>query len=147
MLLELVAIYVRDLDRLKEEIKTFNQEENLWQVTGQVKNSAGNLSLHLVGNLKTYIGKNLGSYAYVRDREAEFHLKNVPREQLIQQVEETKAIVLASLQKLDSSRLADIYPEETLGYTMTTGFFLIHLAAHLSYHLGQINYLRRILEN
>ncbi len=146
MIADLIAIYDRDINRLKNEIEAFQHEENLWQITGQVKNPAGNLGLHLVGNLKTYIGMHLGNFAYVRDREAEFNLKNVPQQQLLRQIEETRQVVIAALQKLDSSQLTDTYPEETLGYKMTVGFFLIHLAAHLSYHLGQINYLRRILE-
>jgi uncharacterized damage-inducible protein DinB len=146
MVADFISIYDRDLNRLKNEIQAFQHEENLWRLTGQVKNTAGNLGLHLVGNLKTYIGKNLGNFAYVRDREAEFNLKNVPQEQLTKQIEETRQVVVAALQKLNNDQLAETYPEETLGYSMTTGFFLIHLAAHLSYHLGQINYLRRILE-
>lgn len=143
---ELVTIYDRDLNRLKNEIQTFTHETNLWKTTGAVKNPAGNLCLHLVGNLKTYIGKNMGDYGYIRDREAEFNLKNVPQSQLIQQIVETKQVVIGALQKLDDSQLQNTYPEETLGFKMTIGFFLIHLTAHLSYHLGQINYLRRILE-
>ena len=146
MIADLMAIYDRDITRLKYEIQAFRHEENLWRIAGQVKNTVGNLSLHLVGNLKTYIGKNLGNYDYARDREAEFYLKNVPQEQLLRQIEETQQVVVATLQKLNNNQLADTYPEETLGYKMTPGFFLIHLAAHLSYHLGQINYLRRILE-
>ncbi|PSR55527.1 DinB superfamily protein [Adhaeribacter arboris] len=146
MISELLAIYERDINRLKTEIESFREEENLWKLAGQVKNTAGNLGLHLVGNLKTYIGKNLGDFDYVRNREAEFNLKNVPKVHLLQQIDETKQVVRAALQKLEKSQLEEIYPEETLGYPMTTGFFLIHLAAHLSYHLGQINYLRRIVE-
>ncbi|QMU31198.1 DinB family protein [Adhaeribacter radiodurans] len=146
MVSELITIYERDINRLKIEIESFQTEENLWKITGQVKNTAGNLGLHLVGNLKTYIGKNLGGYDYTRDREAEFNLKNVPKEQLLQQIDETKQVVVLALQQLEKTQLEEIYLEETLGYPMTTGFFLIHLAAHLSYHLGQINYLRRILE-
>ncbi|QNF32888.1 DinB family protein [Adhaeribacter swui] len=146
MIADFIAIYDRDFNRLKNEIQAFTHEENLWRITGQVKNTAGNLALHLVGNLKTYIGKNLGNFTYVRDREVEFYLKNVPQAQLIEQIQETKQVVVAALQNLDNAQLSATYPEETLGYPMTTNFFLIHLAAHLSYHLGQINYLRRILE-
>ncbi|MDQ4141718.1 MAG: DinB family protein [Bacteroidota bacterium] len=146
MITELITIYERDLNRLKNEIESFQVDENLWKITGQVKNTAGNLCLHLAGNLKTYIGKNLGNFDYTRNREAEFNLKNVPKAQLLQQIDETKQVVISALQKLEKGQLEETYAEEVLGYKMTTGFFLIHLAAHLSYHLGQINYLRRIVE-
>src|SRR5687767_12999735 len=141
---EFIKIYSRDLDRLTEEIKAFKNETNIWKTTGDVKNSAGNLCLHLIGNLKTYIGKNIGNYDFIRDRDSEFNLKDVPRERLLEQIEETKEIVLKSLNQMNIENLEEPYKENVLGYTMSNGFFLIHLVAHLSYHLGQINYLRRI---
>ncbi|KAA3438289.1 DinB family protein [Rufibacter hautae] len=143
---ELIKLYIRDLDRFKSEIEAFQVESNLWVTKGEVKNSAGNLSLHLVGNLKTYIGKNLGNYPYVRNREAEFSLKDVPAQELVKQMEETKEVVLQSFHHLREEQLEEPHKEEVLGYAMTNQYFLIHLLAHLSYHLGQINYLRRVLE-
>jgi uncharacterized damage-inducible protein DinB len=146
MVEELYTLYKRDLQRLHKEISLFSQEEHLWQTTGQVPNSAGNLALHLVGNLSTYIGKNIGQRVYVRDREAEFTSKNIHKQILLHQIETTQDIVLTTLQQMQVVELEKQYPENVLGFEMTTGFFLIHLLAHLSYHLGQINYLRRILE-
>lgn len=146
MIAELRALYDRDLGRLHHEIAAFRQEEHLWQTVGHVPNPAGNLGLHLVGNLSTYIGHTLGQRPYVRDRPAEFAARNVPQQDLLRQITHTREVVLASLQALEGKDLDAIYPEEVLGYKMTTGFFLVHLLAHLSYHLGQINYLRRILE-
>lgn len=146
MIQELTKIYERDIERLKNEIQLFNHEDNLWRITGNIKNSAGNLCLHLVGNLNTYIGKNIGNTGYVRNREAEFSLKNIPKSDLVHQVDETKKIVTSSLTKINNIQLDETYTENVFGYEMTNGFFLVHLAAHLSYHLGQINYIRRILE-
>ncbi len=146
MIAELTALYDRDLQRLHHEIAAFQREANLWETRGHVPNPAGNLSLHLVGNLSTYIGDTIGRQPYVRDRPAEFAARNVPKEELLRQIAHTKAVVLTSLQALPARDLDLPYPEEVLGYEMTTGFFLVHLLAHLSYHLGQINYLRRILE-
>ncbi len=142
----LIKIYDHDLDRLKKEIGLFNDENNLWRTTGNVKNSAGNLCLHLVGNLNTYIGKNIGHSGYVRNRDAEFNLKNVPKEKLEQQVTEIKEIVLSTFKKMTEGELRQNHVENIFGYEMTNEFFLVHLASHLSYHLGQINYIRRILE-
>jgi uncharacterized damage-inducible protein DinB len=136
----------RDLDRLVEEIRAFKQEEHLWKVAGRISNSAGNLSLHLVGNLNTYIGAILGASGYVRDREAEFSQKNIPKADLLFKIQEVKATVSNTLENLTEEQLRLPYPQQVLGYEMTTAFFLIHVSGHLNYHLGQINYLRRMLE-
>ena len=141
-----IKIYDRDLDRLKKEIELFNDENNLWRITGNVKNAAGNLCLHLVGNLNTYIGKNMGHSGYVRDRDAEFNLKDLPKKNLVQQVAETKELVLSTLKNMTEDDLKQNHVEKIFDYEMTNEFFLLHLASHLSYHLGQINYIRRILE-
>ncbi|QHT68467.1 DinB family protein [Rhodocytophaga rosea] len=146
MIEELQKLYDRDIERLRKEIEAFTREEHLWQIRGQIINPAGNLALHLVGNLSTYIGKNLGQQLYVRNREAEFSSKNIPKQTLLEQISTVKAIVHSTLQTIKPEDLHQTYPENVLGYEMTTGFFLIHLLAHLSYHLGQINYIRRILE-
>lgn len=146
MTTELKAIFSRDLDKLVQEIQAFQHEENLWKTVGQISNSAGNLCLHLVGNLNTYIGDNLGKTGYVRDRESEFNQKGIPKAELLQQINEVKTIVTHTFERLPDQQLQELYPQQVLGYEMTTGFFLIHLQGHLSYHLGQINYLRRMLE-
>jgi uncharacterized damage-inducible protein DinB len=146
MLDELVTLFDRDLDRLLQELKLFRDEAHLWQTTGTIKNAAGNLCLHLVGNLNNYIGKNLGNLPYTRDRDAEFSRRGVPKQTLIEMVEETKQRVHASLTAMPTKQLDDTYVENVMGYEMTTRYFLMHLVAHLSYHLGQINYIRRALE-
>lgn len=146
MINELIKIYDRDIQRLRKEIELFNEDSNLWRTVGHVKNPAGNLCLHLVGNLNTYIGKNLGYTNYVRDRDAEFNSRNVSKQELLDKVEETREGVISTMKKLNNEDVDKKYVEDVFGYEMTNGFFLIHLAAHLSYHLGQINYIRRILE-
>jgi hypothetical protein len=146
MVQELSTLFIRDLQKLQDEIEAFQEESNLWVITGQVKNASGNLCLHLVGNLNTYLGKNLGNSGYVRDRPAEFSRKAVPKSEILNLVKETSTMVQTVLSNLQSNDLLKRYPEDVLGYEMTTGYFLIHLYGHLSYHLGQINYLRRILE-
>lgn len=147
MLKDLNTIFSRDLDKLRLEIESFKKEENIWSIKGNIINSSGNLCLHLLGNLNTYIGKNLGGTNYIRDREAEFNTKNVSKQQLVSDIIALKMVIQESFSMLREEDLDHLYPENTLGYEMTTRFFLIHLVAHFSYHLGQINYLRRILEN
>lgn len=146
MLQDLTTILIRDLEKLYHEMDAFKDEANIWKTTGSITNSAGNLCLHLCGNLNTYIGATLGNSGYVRNRPAEFSRKDVAKAELLQEVEKTRNIVARTLQQLHDKDLEKVYPEPVLGNPMTTGFFLVHLTAHLSYHLGQANYLRRVLE-
>lgn len=146
MLDELVSLFDRDLDRLLQELNLFRDESHLWETTGTIKNTAGNLCLHLVGNLNNFIGKNLGNVSYTRDRDAEFSMRGVPKQTLIEMVEATKQTVHTSLTAMKKEQLDETYVENVLGYETTTRYFLLHLVAHLSYHLGQINYIRRALE-
>lgn len=142
----LKSLYTRDLNKLKTEIEAYQNEKSIWKIDNNISNSAGNLCLHLVGNLSHFVGTILGNSGYVRNRELEFSLKDIPRTELIQQIEDTIEIVNSSLDKLAEPALGREYPLEALGYKMTTEYFLIHLIAHLNYHLGQINYHRRLLD-
>ena len=135
----------RDLNKLEVEINLYKTEEAIWVTDKEIKNSAGNLCLHLCGNLQHFIGAILGKTGYVRNREYEFAAKGVSRAELINQIHQTKAAVKSTLQVLDPAILNKEYEIQVLGYPMTTMYFLIHLTAHLEYHLGQINYHRRLL--
>ncbi|MBC6367829.1 DUF1572 family protein [Algoriphagus sp. AK58] len=143
---ELNFLFQRDLNKLKEELNAYQEERNLWSVDKNIANSAGNLTMHLVGNLKQYIGLDLGGFPYVRNREREFGAKGEPREGLLLELEEVKKIVEQSLLQLHPDRLGDMSLHSFFGYPMTIGFFLIHLYGHFNYHLGQINYHRRMLD-
>jgi Protein of unknown function (DUF1572) len=139
----LLALFKRDLERLIAELEAYTDESDLWKLAGEIKNSPGNLVLHLHGNLNHYVGKILGNLEFARDREAEFSRSDVPRAELIQMVRATSAMletVLPSLEDLEKP-----YPLEVLGYPMTTGYFSIHLYGHLNWHLGQVNYHRRLV--
>ncbi|MBK1894707.1 DinB family protein [Chryseobacterium paridis] len=142
----LKSLYTRDLSKLKTEIEAYQNEESIWKIDGNILNSSGNLCLHLVGNLSHFIGAILGNSGYIRNRELEFSLKDIPRAELIIQIENTIKIVNSSLDKLTQVDLEKEYPIEPLGYKMSTEYFLIHLIAHLDYHLGQINYHRRLMD-
>ncbi len=141
----LIQLYTRDLDKLKEEISLYPNEGDLWRVEGEIANSAGNLCLHLAGNLRHFFGTVLGGTDYVRDRDAEFASKFVPRATLLAEVDAAAREVKAVLEKITDEDLHKNYPIEVFGHPMTTEFFLVHLATHLNYHLGQINYHRRML--
>jgi uncharacterized damage-inducible protein DinB len=123
----------------------YNNEALLWKTEKNISNAAGNLCLHLIGNLNTYIGKVLGNTNYVRNRELEFSLKNIPASQLLAQIESTIEVVNNTLDKLSDEALQYEYPILVFETKTSTAYLLLHLATHLNYHLGQINYHRRLL--
>ena len=112
-----------------------------------IANSAGNLCLHVVGNLNTYIGAELGKTGYVRQRELEFSLKDIPKAELLSKIDETIRVVEKALNDLTDEQLSEEYPVLVFAEKTSTQYLLIHLATHLTYHLGQINYHRRLLDS
>lgn len=146
MIPTLKTMFRRDLDKLRQEIAAYKSEQRLWYTEKGIANGGGNLCLHLVGNLNAYIGAEIGKTGYVRNRPEEFSLKNIPRAELLKMIEETAAVVDVSLDKLAETDLDREYPLLIFEQKTTTGYFLVHLATHLAYHLGQINYHRRLLD-
>ena len=140
---DFAALFGRELDRLEGEIAQYSNESKLWAVSGNQKNSAGNLALHVCGNLMHYIAEGLGNSGYIRDRGAEFS-ERVTRVGLIERVRACKMTVTAVLETLDDSILYETYPAkapERMGRTCSRAF-LLHLIWHLGWHLGQIYYHR-----
>jgi uncharacterized damage-inducible protein DinB len=147
MLLEtLKDLITRDLNKLKSEIENYTREENIWMVDKHIANSAGNLCLHLIGNLNTYIGKELGGTNYIRNRDLEFSLKNIPRSELVNKISGAIEMVEQVLTSLNEVELSKEYPILVLDTKTSTEYLLVHLATHLAYHLGQVNYHRRFLD-
>lgn len=143
----LKSLFTRDLNKLKAEIEQYQNESAIWLIDKAILNSAGNLCLHLVGNLNTFVGGELGKTGYIRDRPLEFSQKNVPRAELIRMVEATITVVNDTLDQLSDADMERDYPQiKVVEGGSAIGFMLIHLSTHLSYHLGQINYHRRLLD-
>jgi hypothetical protein len=142
---ELAALFRRDLTRLVQELQAFPDERTLWECAPGVSNSAGNLSLHLEGNLREYIGRQLGGVAYLRQRGAEFAGTDLPAKVLWERIEAARELVVRVISVLSVAQLETVYPEDVLGVPLTVQQFLISLHGHLNYHLGQIDYLRRFL--
>jgi hypothetical protein len=142
---ELADLFRRDLTRLTQELELFPGDAYAWKTLPGVKNSAGNLTLHLEGNLRHYIGNHLAGIAYQRDREWEFSTHGMPVSGLIARVEPLKTLIPGILAGLPDAKLEELFPEPTWGERRITRLFLIHLYGHLNLHLGQISYLRRIL--
>ena len=147
MLIEtLRSIFNRDLLRLKTEIDLYKDESKIWLVEENIANSAGNLCLHLIGNLSTYIGAEFGKTNYVRNRELEFSLKNISKKELIEKIESTILVIDMSLQNITVEELKNENEILVFDKKATLEFLLVHLTTHLTYHLGQINYHRRLLD-
>ncbi|WP_293918118.1 MULTISPECIES: DUF1572 family protein [unclassified Sphingobacterium] len=143
----LQTLFERDLQKLRIEILLYKHEENLWIIDKGIANSTGNLCLHLIGNLNTYIGAEIGKTGYIRHRELEFSLRDIPRTELIRHLDDTIKIVHDALNTLSESDLHSEYPIVVFEQKTSVMYFLVHLTTHLTYHLGQINYHRRLLDD
>ena len=141
----LITLFNRDLNRLYKEIEAYTNEATIWQKAEGIINPAGNLCLHLVGNLNEYIGRQIGRIPYQRNRPLEFSATGISQKELLNMILNTQEVVEMALTSMKNEALSDKYPENVLGYDMTIGYFLVHLNGHLNWHLGQINYHRRMI--
>lgn len=142
----LKTLFNRDLTKLKSEIELYENENKIWFVEKGITNSAGNLTLHLIGNLNTYIGAEIGKTNYIRNRALEFSQKDISKKELLKSIEETIIMIENALDKVTEEDLKKEYPVLVFDKKTSTEYFLIHLSTHLAYHLGQINYHRRMIE-
>ncbi|HCY77010.1 MAG TPA: DinB superfamily protein [Ignavibacteriales bacterium] len=143
----IIEILIRDLNKLKDEISLYKDETSLWIIKNEINNSAGNLCLHLIGNLNHFIGALLGNTGYVRNRENEFSAKNILRTELYMEIDRTNDVISNSLLNLSKEDFEKDFPSEKHGKIVKTDYMLLHLITHFNYHLGQINYHRRLINN
>ena len=142
---DIQLIIIRELNTFKNEIENFPDDITVWQTVPGISNSAGNLTLHICGNLKHYLGNVLGNIKYVRNRDREFSTKGGTRTGLVNEINETSDVVKRVLSNLSEDKINSIYPERVGGVELPTIRFLIHLCGHLALHLGQAGYLRRMI--
>ena len=138
-------VITRELKALRREIESYPNEADLWEIPAGIANPGGNLALHLAGNLQYFVGNVLGKNGYVRNRDAEFASRDVPRAELLREIDHAIAAVETGMSTISEADLAKPYPEKVGGVSSTTGAFLAHFATHLAYHLGQVDYHRRIM--
>lgn len=141
----LKVLYEKDLGRLSKEINAYQNEKYFWILEGTINNTGGNLCLHICGNLQHFFGSIIGKSSYVRNRDDEFNLKNIPKSELLSEIEKAREAVILGFDNLDESLLDQTFPVNVFDYDMTYSYFITSLYAHLSFHMGQINYHRRIL--
>jgi hypothetical protein len=134
---ELAALYRRDLPRLVQQLEAID-DQHLWLVVPGVANSAGNLMLHLNGNLREFVGRQIGGVDYARDRPREFAARDVPRAELVADLTGLAALIPGVLEQLTVERWDDMFPEQVLpGGPITNRQFVIHLYGHRNYHRGR----------
>jgi len=143
----LLQLFRRDLQKLKKEIEAYQDEAAIWAVDKNIANSAGNLCLHLVGNLNTYIGVGLAGTDYKRERDLEFSLKHIPVQELVKKIDDTILVVEQGLERLNDDLLQQDFPIVIWDKPTGMVYTLVHLTTHLNYHLGQINYHRRLFDH
>jgi uncharacterized damage-inducible protein DinB len=141
---ELAVLFERDLTRLIQELRAFPDTASIWKTAPGVANAAGTLALHLEGGLRHFIGWRLGRIEYKRDRPLEFTARDVERDEIIARLEAVKASIPKVIAALTDAQLDAIDPDNGADKPMTTRQWLIHLYGHLNYHLGQVDYLRRV---
>jgi uncharacterized damage-inducible protein DinB len=139
------SVLDRDLAALRREVEAYPDEADLWRLLPGIANSAGTLALHLAGNLQHFIGRHLGETSYVRDRPAEFARRNVPRAELLREIEAARTAVRMGMSRLTAEQLTGEYPEMIGKVRVTTGEYLVHLTTHFTFHLGQLDYHRRVV--
>jgi hypothetical protein len=142
----LKSLFIQDLKSLRKEIESYQDESKIWHVEKGIANSSGNLCLHLIGNLNTYIGAEYGKTGYIRHRDLEFSLKNIPRTELLEKIDQTILVIEKALDAVTDEQLQGEYPILVFAEKKSTEYLLVHLTNHLTYHLGQINYHRRLLD-
>lgn len=148
MLVQIInQLLIRDLGKLRNEIEQYRNESKIWFIEKSIANSAGNLCLHLVGNLNTYIGTVFGKTDYVRNRDLEFSQKDAPKLTLLKMIDDTIVVVQQSLENVNDLQLEEEFPLLIWQEKTNTAYVLMHLTTHLTYHLGQVNYHRRLLDN
>jgi hypothetical protein len=142
----LANFYESDIRKLIEEVNLFQNEDDLWKTQGTIKNSSGNLVLHLIGGLNHYVGATLAHTGYIRNRDLEFTQKNVKREDLIKMLEALIPLITGTLNAMTPETMEAPFPIMFDNANNSHTYVLVRLLAHLDYHLGQVNYLRRMME-
>lgn len=142
---DVAALLDRELRTLRREVEAYSDERQLWQEVPGMPNTGGTLALHLAGNLQHYVGARWAGTGYVRDRDAEFARRDVPRAEIVAEIERARTAVAAGLANVDDAVLASEYPEIITNARLRAGEYIVHLALHFAYHLGQLDMHRRVV--
>jgi hypothetical protein len=142
---DLASFFKRDLTKMVEQIRAFPTDDSLWMTPPGITNPAGTLALHIDGNLREYVGRQLGGLSYTRDRPLEFSARGVSKNEVLARLSELCELIPGIVARLSDAQIEAVYPEKVLDSQMSTGEFLVHLYGHLNWHRGQLDYVRRLV--
>lgn len=138
-------VLLREIESVRRSVEAYPTDESLWTPVTGITNTGGTLALHIAGNVRHFLGNLLGGVPYTRDRDAEFSNRSATRAEIVALIEETRKAIAATIPKLSNDVLAGPFPIQLVGRTVSTADIVIHLASHLAYHLGQMDYHRRMV--
>lgn len=141
----LTALFERDLQGFRREIAAYPSDAALWTTVPGITNSAGTIALHIAGNVQHFVGAQLGKSGYVRDRAHEFAARDVPQATLLAELDRAHTALALGFGRITDADLEAPFPEPLGGVTYQAGVLLASMASHLAYHLGQVNYHRRMV--
>lgn len=141
----LELLVTRELRAVRREIEAYPDDASIWRTVPGIPNTAGTLALHVAGNIRHFIGAIVGADGYIRDRDAEFSQRDVPRHELLAGIDAAIAAVQRAMKSKGDALFRRPYPELIAKRTVSGADFMVHLVAHLAYHLGQIDYHRRMV--
>src|SRR5262245_41208023 len=110
--IEASRVFLKDdfLPKLKHCLEEMS-EQDIWWRPNELSNSAGNLVLHLCGNLRQWILNGIGGSSFERNRDAEFaERRQLPKRELIAAIESTVIEVDRVLGGLPEKGLLERFP-------------------------------------
>ncbi|MDH5397472.1 MAG: DUF1572 domain-containing protein [Cyclobacteriaceae bacterium] len=121
-------------------------EDQIWHKPNENTNSIANLIMHLSGNIRQYIISALGEQPDSRIRADEFSVRGGKNKSaLLNLFNNTTDEACAVITNLTSQQLNAVYLIQ--GFKHTGVSSIIHVTEHLSYHIGQIALLTKLITN
>jgi uncharacterized damage-inducible protein DinB len=138
-------LFDESLPRIRNCLARLTVDE-IWARPNEQTVSAGNLVLHLSGNVRQYVIATLGGVADVRERQAEFDAAGpMATPELLDRLEKTMAEASGVIDRLDPAALLKTYRVQ--GFVESGLSILVHVVEHFSYHTGQIVYIVKSRKN
>jgi hypothetical protein len=103
---DIETMLLRELEGFEREVSLYPDDESLWKTLPGITNSAGNLAMHVAGNLQHYIGTVLGGTGYLRNRDAEFARRSGTRAEVVSELRKAATVVRDVLPKMTEENLA-----------------------------------------
>jgi len=141
----LIDLYNNELDKLNDELMSYESDELLWKTIDGTKTTAGNNCLIISGTLQQQIGSLIGEFEYMRNKEAELKAKNVSKERLAEEISNARKVVIETLEGVSKMDLAKVYPSTEFKEPVNTEYYLLHMLKTLGFYNGQIALHRQIV--